>query len=268
MSDNPYEAPKVDLEGPAGGRRFSAGAGRIEVGECVRVAWDCMRGTFPLWLGVLLLYLFLSSLSSYVCVGVFLVTPPLRWGGARFLLNALDGTERFEDLFEGFSDYGSKLGPMLLIFLCVYLVLIPGYVILGIGSFQESPILLGVGSIALFGGLILYFVRFGLATFFAVEYRMKGVDAMRASWDVTRRQWTSTPLIGFLSMLFLVLSALAGILLSMLAVVSPVFVLLGVVAALIGVLPALVVTYFMWAVAYRQATYDPDAEAPAPQPLA
>lgn len=241
MSDNPYESPRASAEELA-----DSGGGAIDVGECLRVAWSCTWATFPLWLGVLIVYFVLGALSVLACVvPAFLVVPALMWGGTKFLLNVLDGKEEFNDLFLGFQDFGARFPQMLIVLLLQLLISIPGQLVSTIGQVTEVLPLIMVGSLINLVWMFAVTIRLSFAPFYVVDQGLEGVDAMKASWEATSMQKGNLILLALLAF-----------------VVS----LIGLVALLVGIIPATMIIYMMWAVAFRQLEGAPDeAREPSPQ---
>ena len=95
------------------GEPTASAYGRIRVGDAYRTGWDATWKYLGLWLGVGVVGVMLEVAAILTLVGIILVVPVLTWVVYRFVLNTIDGDPQFNDLFAGFSDYGSKLGRML-----------------------------------------------------------------------------------------------------------------------------------------------------------
>lgn len=235
MTDDPFAPPASELD--------DAPVEVLDVGECLRVAWSCTWATFPLWVGVMLVHSILVAVATLLCVvPVFFVGPALHWGSTRFLLNVLDGKERFEDLFEGFQDVGRCFPPMFAVVTLQLLLWLPGELPSLIGEFSESVPMSLVGIPVSTVWTTFVVSRVLLAPFLVVERGMGGLDAIRASWRITSEHLGPTFLLGFLTALF------------------P---MLGIFLLCIGVFPATMIVYLMWAIAHRQLLGTPDGE-PAP----
>jgi hypothetical protein len=228
VSDERYAPPQAKL---ADDGALSGGSGRFDLGVAFREAWAATWANFGLLLGAGIVGSVLMGLSVVTVVGAFLIAPVLAWGGIRLMLNAFDGTASFGDLWSGFSDYGSALVSMLVLFLLQTLISALGQSLATIGQVAELPWLEGVGSLVNLAWAFLVTARLVFAWFFAVDQGMGPVQALQASWDATADQKGNC----------------AGLL-----ILTIVIGIIGVLFLIVGLIPAIMVTYLMQVSAYRQ----------------
>jgi hypothetical protein len=232
---NPYAPPKTD-EASA-----QTTAGDFDIGRAVNDAWEATKRYFPLWLGVGIVGTILMVLSAITIIGYFLVVPVLGWGMTKFLLNMQDGRADFNDLFSGFSQYGKALGRTLLLGLIYILMSVLAESVTFVGMFTKSDVLQAIG------GFIYLVVAFGLivrmyfAMFFIVDRDMGATDSLAASWQAT--QGKTWKLIGF-------------------AIVASVLAVSGLIGLCVGVVFTVMMSYVMYASAYRQMVGPPAGAAP------
>ena len=225
MTDNPFAPPEAVVQDPI------APTGSIDVGRCFSEGWARTWAHFPLWLGVMLVW-FVAVIGSVItCVGILLLLPILYWGWIRFTLNMHDGEPKMDDLWEGFQRYGAVLGAMIVLYLIMTLLGIPGQIVQFIGQASESIELILVGMVVNLLWMAFVSLRLYLAPMLVVDQGMEPVEAVKRSWDLTRG------------------NQLSLILLMLLAVV---IITVGVLLLVIGVFPAMMLTTMMWISAYRQ----------------
>jgi len=229
MSENPYVPPSVDPW--ASETTGTGGRGDFEIGECLSDAWSNTWANFPLWLGVGVVFTLASLLSMATVIGLVLLLPVLCWGATRFVLAMHDGDAEFGDVFAGFSQYGTALVGFLVVGLVTFLISLLGQSVEIAGGATGSA---GVSLIGLLINLAVAIVivpRLYFAYFYVVDRGMAPMESIRRSWDVTGPiKWK-----------------IVGLLL-----LSVVVVLVGLIALVVGVIPASVITYLMWASAFRQ----------------
>jgi hypothetical protein len=228
VSDERYAPPQARLSDEGS---LTGGTGRFDLGVAFREAWAATWANFGLLLGASIVGGLLAALSILTVVGAFLIVPVLAWGGIRLVLNALDGKASFGDLWSGFSDYGTALVGMLVLFILQTLISALGQALGTIGQVAGIPWLEAVGALVNFAWTFLVMARLIFAWFFAVDQGMGPVQALQASWDATTDQKGSC----------------AGLL-----VLSIVITIVGLLILLVGVIPAAMITYLMQASAYRQ----------------
>ena len=242
MSDNPYDPP----EAPIADERFLAvgGTGTFDLGQCFSEAWDDTWRCFPLWLGVLLVALLLFALSGITIIGIFLVWPVLGWGTVRFYLNMTDQKATFNDLFAGFSNYGTALVGTLVLAISLQILGLIGQSVQYMGQFAGNNELMFAGLVINLFWVFGVMLRLYFGILYLVDQELGPIEALQASWEATRGQ-------GF---------KLIG-----LALASAAVVVAGLIALLVGVIPASVMAYLMWTSAYRQIVGRPE---PAAAPVA
>lgn len=228
MSDERYAPPLAKL---ADEGALSGGTGRFDLGVALREAWSATWANFGVLLAAGLVSLVLFILSGLTVIGLFLIVPVLAWGGIRLVLNAYDGKAEFGDLWSGFSDYGSALVAMLVIFLLQALISGLGQALSTIGEIAGVPALSFIGGIANLAWVFLVSARLVFAWFYAVDQGMGPVESMQASWDATSTQKANCAALFILSLII------------------P---FLGLLALILGVIPASMISYLMQVSAYRQ----------------
>jgi hypothetical protein len=230
---NPYQPPDF-----SGGEDAGTNAGDFSIGRALDEAWEATKRYFPLWLGVGIVGAVIAGVAAITIIGYFLVLPVLAFGGIKFLLNMLDGKAEFNDLFSGFSNYGSVLGRMLLTVLIIMAVALVSESVLLWGTSTQSTGLTLIGALIYMAAFALVIVPLSFSYFFVVDQNMGAVEALSASWRISRGK------VGKL----IALTLLAGLISA-----------LGLLALIVGVLFTGTVSYAMFASAYRQLT------GPAPE---
>ena len=228
MSDERYAPPQAKLSDDGA---LTGGSGGFDLGVAFREGWAATWANFGLLLGAGIVASVLMGLSVLTVVGAFLVAPVLAWGVVRLMLNALDGTATFGDIWSGFSDYGSALASMLVLFLLQMLISALGQSLATIGQLAGISWLELVGALVNFAWAFLVTARLVFAWFFAVDQGMGPVQSLQASWDATTTQKGNC----------------AGLL-----VLSFVIGAVGLLFFIVGIIPAIMITYLMQVSAYRQ----------------
>jgi len=234
LNQNPYVPPAAALEPEA--EVFEIGTGDFSIGRCVSEAWASTWVSFPLWLGVLIVWPVLAIVAFFTILGAFLLVPVLGFGLVQFFVNMHDRRAHFGDIFGGFSRYGAALGAMLALWLVSTLVSVPTTALMQVAVLTQDTTLLYAAWAAHMLILVPINLRLSFALPFIVDRQLGGFDAVGRSWAVTRKlQWK---LVG-------------------LALTSLLVCLAGVAALGVGVLPASVMAYLMTISAYRQVVGGP-----------
>lgn len=231
LSDNPYAPPAADL-GREPGADLLQGRGEFDVRRALSDAWNNTWANFPLWLWVGIVGLLATLLSMVTVVGIVLLLPVLGWGGVLFLLRMHDGGAELNDLFAGFSRYGTALVGILVVGVAVTLLGVPVQLVQLAAEQTGAAWLYAAWVVVYLVVFLLLFPRFIFAYFYVVDRDLGPVEALERSWHVTSPlKWK-----------------VAALLLLNYAVLFA-----GALALLVGVIPAAVMTYLMWVSAYRQA---------------
>jgi uncharacterized membrane protein len=228
MTQNPFEAPRVQEH-----HQPSLAAGTFDLGKAINDSWRAVSRDMAMVVGATLLGLLVFVAGYITVVGIFFVLPALTWGGIKFLLEVHDGRGDFSTIFEGFKDYWSRTGSILLLGVLFTVPLIPGYGIMFAGVATDSVAPMLIGELLIIVLVFTIMLRMYFAIFFIVDQGMPAVDAVKASWEVTRHQKLNT----FLLML-----------------VSQIIGSLGMLACGFGLLVTAPMSYLMFASAYRQLT--------------
>jgi len=228
MSDERYAPPSANL---ANAPADVPGTGTFDLGVAFSEAWAATWANFWLLLGVGIVGLLLMVASAVTVVGFFLLVPVLAWGGIRFMLNVLDGTAQFSDLFSGFKDYGRVLLSMLILYVLSFLISMLGQSFSLIGGASDMPVLQWLGTPVSLAWSLLVMSRLNLAWFYAVDQGLGPVESLQAAWDATVELKLNCALL--LIMTFIVF-------------------MLGFLALIIGVIPASMIASLLLASAYRQ----------------
>jgi uncharacterized membrane protein len=230
MSENLYAPPQADL---GRGPELALGTGDFEIGRCSSEAWQRTWANFPLWLGFGIVASVVMLASILTVLGIFLLLPVLSWGAWVFLLRMHDGGARMGDLFSGFPNYGRTLGAMLGFFLVMIVSGLPGNVLVQVGARSSPPsiswVLLGY-ALTIAASLFVQ-SRLNFVPFLMIDRGLALGEALSESWSRTAPiKWKLV-----LLTLFMIVIAFVGML-----------------ALLIGLIPATVMSYLLWASAYRQ----------------
>lgn len=219
----------------------SEGSGTFSVAQALEDAWHLTWAHFGSWLLVSVVAFLVFAASGITIVGVPLVWPVLTFGLTVFYLNLYEGTQDIGDLFAGFSRYGSVLWRVLVLLLIFYGASIGAGLLIswirgsvfGIGD-SLTGVLIDQVSSAVFSLVVL--ARFYFSLPFLVERDLGPLQALEASWNVSRGHVLKIALTGMVSF--------------MLAVV-------GFLVLVVGVIPAVTMGYLMWISAYRQIVGSP-----------
>lgn len=204
MTDDNYRPPQAEVEDEL--MSATGGQGSFEIGVCLSDAWRDTWASFPLWLGVGLVFLLTAALSTLTVIGIPFLLPILLWGGVAFCLNVRDRRESFSDLFSGFTDYWPKLGRMLLWILLYILISIPGSIAqMLIQGDLSSTGRMALGYVVGAAWGLLVTIRFLFSMFFVVDRDLGAVESLHASWRVTSNQHLR--LIGLFAMNYVLMIA-------------------------------------------------------------
>jgi uncharacterized membrane protein len=228
MSDERYAPPSANL---AAASADVPGTGHFDLGVSFSEAWAATWANFWLLLGVGIVFALLLLASAVTIVGIFLLIPVFSYGYVRFMLNVIDGTARFSDLFAGFQDYGRALLSMLLLFVVTTLISGLGQSVSLIGSAAGLPVLEGIGGLFSLAWTFFVMARLSFAWFYVVDRGLGPVESLQASWDAT------TELKGACAALI---------------VLPIVLILIGLLCLIVGVIPASMIAYLLPVSAYRQ----------------
>jgi len=222
----------------------SEGSGTFSVAQALEDAWRLTWAHFGSWLSVSVLAFLVFAASGITIVGVPLVWPVLTFGLTVFYLNLYEATQDIGDLFAGFSRYGSVLWRVLVLLLIFYGASIGAGLlfswirssVFGVGD-SLTGVLIDQVSSAVFSLVVL--ARFYFSLPFLVERDLGPLQALEASWNVSRGHVLKIALTGMVSF--------------MLAVV-------GFLVLVVGVIPAVTMGYLMWISAYRQIVGSPTGQ--------
>lgn len=231
MTQNPFQTPSAQdpfVAAPASAR---GNDGRLDIGQAISDAWQTMTANAGLAIGGMLLTMLLMALGYVTIIGIILVLPVLGYGAIRLYLNLCDGGGEIGDLFEGFRNYGSALGPMLMVGLVFLGLAVPVYALFGLSIYLEMPALSWLGQLVYVVVVFGVSPRLYFAPFFIVDQGMGGIDAVRAAWEATADQ----KLIAFALILVASIIGMAGM-----------------IALFIGLLFTMPLCYLIYTHAYRQ----------------
>ena len=235
MSENPYAPPKAELGVPGAGPL--EGRGDFEIGRCLSEAWAGTWANFPLWLGAGLVWGVATLFAAVTVIGLLLV-PVLAWGATRFVLRMYDGEAEFGDVFSGFSRFGDVFVPMLSLSVIFMVLSLLVQSVQFYGAFEGNNLVYGIGyAISIAFGLLVS-PRLMMSFFYLVDRDLPALDALSQAWrDTGPTMWK----------------------LVLLMILSQVIVFAGVLALLVGVIPASVMSYLLFASAFRQLAGRPAA---------
>jgi len=222
---NPYQPPVINVV------ESGLGGGDFTIARALSDGWNAAKRDFPLCLGVGVVAVLISGVAAVTVIGYFLVVPVIAYGGIKFLLNLLDGKAEFNDLFSGFSNYGTVLGRMLLLTLITLLIGLVSESVMLVGMYSNSEAIRLIGSLIYLVSAVFVILPLSFSYFFVVDQDMTAAAALSASWRVTRGKLGK--LVGL---------TLLGLLISW----------VGLLALVIGVVFTMTVAYGMFASAYRQ----------------
>jgi hypothetical protein len=228
MSDNLYAPPAADVgTGPAAG----AGTGDFDFGRVFSEAWANTWANFPLWLGVIFVWMLAAALATVTVIGVVAALPVLGWGLVYFHLRMHDGGAEFGDAFAGFRRYGKALVDMLVCTVVLIVVSFLGQLPAQVATFADSGWLAAVGFLVNLAVTFLVMPRLLFSWPLTVDRGVSGGEAVSLAWARTPKlMWK----------------------LALLQLLTSLVVVVGVLALVVGVFPAMVMSYLMWVSAYRQ----------------
>jgi len=223
---NPYQAPAHEPLPSA------LAGGDFDIGQTVKDAFERTREYVGPSIGMLLLGGLLMALAMFTVVGYFVVVPVLAWGMIKFFLNVQDRRQpQLNDLFAGFSNYGTVLGRMLLVLVCLIGLAILGESVVFVGQFMKSVPITVAGYVIYLVFLVLVLSRLYFAIFFVVDRDMGALESLAASWRVLEGKGLKIVGLGLLA-------GLIGV--------------SGVLALCVGLLFTIPMSYMMYISAYRQ----------------
>ncbi|MBL4770480.1 MAG: hypothetical protein JKY61_04940 [Planctomycetes bacterium] len=207
------------------------GTGTFTIGRSFSEACAATIGSLGLVLGAMLTCYLIYLVSAVTVIGYIIFMPVLGWGVIRFGLNLIDGRARFEDLFSGFTNYGSRLWRMIFLGLVMVLIGLIATIPFYFGLYTGNWIVMGIGLLfsMVVGGFMV--ARLYFAVIFMVDQDMGVLESIQASLDATRNIWLLT--LG-------------------LAIVAGIVGMLGGLALIVGLLVSIPISYLMWVSAYRQ----------------
>lgn len=217
----------------------------FSVGDCFRRGWRLTMDNFGLLLLTVLAFMGLSLVSALVPFGQLVCAGPLMGGTYYIFLKRLrNEPAEVGNIFNGFNDafmplFLVNLFMMLIIFAaCIPLI---GVAIVGVvtgiaeASTGSPPIftilVITLGSII---SILLMYTLWGMLIFgipLALDRRMDGVEAFKATWRVTKNCWGKC-------LLLIICTVLAN--------------LVGVLVLCLGMLVSFPLSMAMTAVAYEQ----------------
>ncbi len=230
---NPFEAPQVGGRALEGG----GGGGTLDPVRALTSGWEATKRNIGPWLGITVVGFLLLSVSVATIVGWIIIGPLLLWGAVVFTLNADDGEAQFGDLFSGFSRFGDALGGMLGYIVLTFIIGLPGSALsyantaIQMSSGDSSAVLSFLAPVVSLVWTFAVTIRLLYAPYYIVDQGMGPVEALKASWEVTRDQKANN----FILVLLFIPVAIAGFL-----------------ALCVGILPAMWVMYGALAAGYRQ----------------
>lgn len=184
---NPYDAP----QGPPA----TAALASVDVLAAYRTGLSAIaRNALP-WAGALVASILAIGISIVMCVvPAFVVVPLMAWGLARFYLDAIDGEASLDTAFSGFSRAGDVFVPSFLSELLLVVIILMATLPLSLAQWvvdqTAGPMVQVVVDtvISLFNGLIQTFLslRLGFSMYLIVERKLSALDALSASWELTR----------------------------------------------------------------------------------
>lgn len=183
---NPYDAPVAQAP---------IGLGSIQIIPAYTTAISAIgRNALP-WAGALLASMLAIGLSLLMCiVPAFVVVPLMSWGLARFYLDAIDGQASLDTAFSGFSRAGDVFVPTLLVEVLAFVIIILATLPLSVAQlvvdrFADPMVQLVIDTLfSLVNGVIQTWLslRLGFALYVVVERKLSALDALSASWELTR----------------------------------------------------------------------------------
>lgn len=175
-------------------------------------------------LGVLIFVVLQLALQMFITLGI-----------VKLGLNALsDNDPSINDLFSQGSKLLKTIGAGLLMYLVIFVVMIPGSIILvilgGFGEDGPSGIGLFIGALAIYIPIIFIAVRLSFFITCIVDQNCGAVDSLKQSWAMTKNNFW----------------VIVG-----LGIIAALINMAGMLALIIGLIVTLPVTYLMYLSAYR-----------------
>lgn len=120
--------------------RDSSSSGKVDAMEALRAGWDAFKETMGLSIGVYFVASLLILVSGCLIIGPIFLAGPI-WGGVCiYSLKAIRGEHvDFNDLFSGFSNFGSYFAAFLLILIMVALSTLPGLLVMFVPAILLGP---------------------------------------------------------------------------------------------------------------------------------
>lgn len=254
---NPYNAPKShELDAK---RDFPDGTGTFELGQCLRDAWHAATTHVGHVVGLSFACIALLALLSltlplvlvspgvagvYGFVIYFLITPPLVWGATVLLAQIHDERADFSSLLSGFSCYTKSLPRMIVLFIAITLIGLPGgalslyvdHVSDLVPGTTDHLVMSLLGILVSFVWSLLVMVRFYFGLLFAVDTDLPALTSLGDSLRLSNGNWVK---------------------LALLLLLTIIVVLAGLLALGVGLLFAVPLAYLMWVSAFRQAVGRP-----------
>lgn len=233
---NPFDPSSTP---PSGG---PAGPHDLDISLAINDATGALSRNVVPWIGVALVAFFATIVAIMLCfVPVFIVAPLLGWGITLFTLRAVDGTAGFDALTDAFDNAVPKWVVMIVIMLLLFVVQLPAVVVsllpvisdLIFESVVLSIIVNLVASLLQLAYTLIITPRFALATFYAVDQKLDGLEAVKRSWEVTAPVWSKMILLYVIEMI----ASFVGLML-----------------CIVGIIPASLFSSALNASAYRQLT--------------
>lgn len=189
----------------------------FSIGDCFNSGWRLTMDNFGLALLSLVVFVVLSVLSAVVPFGQLIVSGPLLAALYCIYLKRLRNEPAdLNNLFDGFN---VAFMPLFLVYLIIMLVMvgamIPGGIGVGIAvvagifeaqqnSSQPPVIMIILFSLSILLMLILAWVLYAMLIFafpLALDRRMDAIEALKATWRVTKKCWFKCALLMFCTML-------------------------------------------------------------------
>lgn len=189
----------------------------FSIGDCFNIGWRVTMDNFGLVLISLVVFVLISIVSALVPFGQLIVSGPLL--GALyciFIKRLRDEPAELNNLFDGFN---VAFMPLFLVYLLIMLVMvgamIPGIIGVGVafaaGIFEAQqnashPPVIGiiVFAFSILMMMTLASVLYGMLLFafpLTLDRRMDAIEALKATWRVTKKCWFKCTLLMLCTML-------------------------------------------------------------------
>ncbi len=219
----------------------------FSIGDCFSIGWRVTMDNFGLALLSFIVFMLISMASALVPFGQFIVSGPLL--GALYCIyikRLRNEPAELNNLFDGFN---TAFLPLFLVYLLITLIilaaLIPGGIGVGVALFAgilesansggQPPVIMVI--LIILSGLLmllLTMVLYSMLVFafpLALDRRMDAIEALKATWRVTKKCWVNCSLL-----------MLCAVLIN----------IVGVLALCLGWLISMPLSFAMSAVAYEQ----------------